>query len=56
MKSFCSTSNPSILRDSTHHGHEEMLFSLEKFDEEIRAKAAVTNDVVESLYLSARQK
>lgn len=57
MKSFCSTSNPSILRDSTHHGHDEMLqFSLEKFDEEIRAKAPVTNDVLESLCLSARQK
>lgn len=46
MQSLCSTSKPSILREGTLTG-DETVFSLEKFEEEIRENAPLTNNVLE---------
>lgn len=55
MQLLCSTSKPSIFREGTLTG-DETVFSLEKFEEEIRENAPLTNNVLESLCLLARQK
>lgn len=56
MQSFCSTSDPSILREYTRQDDDRTHFSLQKFEEEICTKAPLTNDVLKSLCLSSRQK
>ena len=56
MQSFCSMSSPSILRECTGQDDDRTLFSLQKFEEEICAKATLPNDILESLCLSSRQK
>ena len=54
MQKFCSSKNPSLLRES--NGKELLKFSLEEFDKELRSRAPLTNDLLDILCTSARQK
>ena len=54
MQKFCSSKNPSLLRES--NGKELLKFSLEEFDKELRSRAPLTNDLLDILCTSTRQK
>ena len=54
MQKFCSSKNPSLLRES--NGKELLKFSLEEFDKELRSQAPLTNDLLDILCTSTRQK
>ena len=50
MQSICSTTNPSVLRDDL------MKFNLEDFEKEFSTKAPLTNELLQILCTSERQK
>lgn len=54
LQTLCSTKNSSVLSES--NGEELLQFSLEKFDSELQSKAPITNEVLECLCASSRQK
>lgn len=54
LQTLCSTTNNSVLRES--NGEELLQFSLERFDSELQSKVPITNEVLECLCTSSRQK
>lgn len=54
LQSLCSAKERSVLSDTSCQ--QLLHFSLERFDNEFRSKAPVTNDILDCLCTSSRQK